>query len=212
MLTGEKGNVQNPSSTLSWKNLLFSFHGRISRKQFWMTAPILWIISLVGLVLGALFLVGNDPLFFNDIMAGVLMPDSFDNAAFSERFWNPVRLGLAVVITCYFIIITWIAYAIIVKRRHDRNKGGWGALWLLFVPIFNGIGDWSQQTRHLSYAAYETVDAFQVSFLSYTASFGPYSLYALMGWSMAWIIAVWFLADLGLCKGTSASNRFGEIP
>ncbi|WP_104041093.1 DUF805 domain-containing protein [Vibrio hyugaensis] len=96
------------------KNILFSFEGRINRKQFW---------------LGALFMIVQ-----------VLIVFALLSMTFDVESESPSTLGL-VILFMYSILSFWQSLALYVKRFHDRNKNGWwvliglipfiGAFWLL---------------------------------------------------------------------------------
>ncbi|MBB3996343.1 DUF805 domain-containing protein [Aureimonas pseudogalii] len=100
---------------MSYQLLLFDFHGRISRKWFWIATMILsgttagWGLATVLLV-----------KFASGMLAGVLA-------------------GLFVVSQILFPVLVCVAcLSVQTKRWHDRGKSGWWIL-LLFVPVV-GVG------------------------------------------------------------------------
>lgn len=108
---------------MNLKNLLFSFRGRTGRLQFWVVSAVLMLTGGIA----------------SQVM-GPYGPD------------HPMTLGPGVITLLLFIVTTWIALAVQVKRWHDRNKSGWwvlvnlvpviGTLWALvecgFLPGTNG--------------------------------------------------------------------------
>lgn len=86
--------------------LLFSFHGRITRGQYWLGG---FIVALIGLVaLGA-------------------------TSALVEASWRAERgiaaalASFAVVYLFSLIFMLWSGLALQVKRLHDRGRSGWFA-------------------------------------------------------------------------------------
>ncbi len=98
------------TAPLGWKQILFSFEGRIPRRQYWGATGI-----LVVLVLALQFV-------------AFLMGDSSGGGG----------LVLMVLIIPLFILLMWISLAVAVKRWHDRGKSGWWVL-LGMVPVIGGI-------------------------------------------------------------------------
>ena len=98
--------------------LLFSFKGRINRKPWWVAS------------LGAGF-------------AASLLTAILEAVARSagETIVNPVThqfeptgiFGLA--ISLIGLVNAWIAFALSVKRLHDRDRTGWWLLWQILVII-----------------------------------------------------------------------------
>ena len=110
-----QGEIVTPytaSAPLSWKQILFSFQGRIPRRQYWAATG---IYMLVGIVCGILF----------------ALTSSHDN----KGDISPVLLILAIPLVPVFI---WSSWAVGVKRWHDRDKSGW---WMLIglIPYIGGI-------------------------------------------------------------------------
>jgi uncharacterized membrane protein YhaH (DUF805 family) len=93
------------------KDILFSFQGRISRKQFW---------------LGTLFMIVQSLVLF-----GLLL------MTFDVETNAPSAAGLIVILIA-FVLNTWESCALYIKRFHDRNKSGW---WMLIglVPFIGGL-------------------------------------------------------------------------
>ena len=106
---------QGTTAPLTWIQILFSFTGRIPRRQFWGA---LGLQFLAGFVFGLLILI---PL-------GVFAP--------SEGEGMGAIAGLVVVVLNVFSF--WSAFAVFAKRWHDMDKSGWMVL-LFFVPLANLI-------------------------------------------------------------------------
>ncbi|KXF79911.1 DUF805 domain-containing protein [Enterovibrio coralii] len=96
------------------KDVLFSFKGRIGRKQFWLGSLVMLIQNII------LFI------------------------AFSMTFDMTTNMPTVAgfgILAVTMVLSIWEALALYVKRLHDRNKSGWwvligiipviGALWLL---------------------------------------------------------------------------------
>ncbi len=96
---------------------LFSFQGRMRRRDFWLCFLILIVAScvlnvIVSMALGPTVIVASaDPAANFAAMSGAMR-----------------GAGLVALILC------WPSLAIGVKRCHDRNQTGWWML-LLFIPI-----------------------------------------------------------------------------
>ena len=98
------------TTSLTIKQILFSFEGRIARKTYWLS---LIAASLIGglSILTVIYVLGS--LGVNDALLGVL-------ALF------------------FYIPFIWISLAIPVKRWHDRNKSGWWVL-ISIIPLIGPI-------------------------------------------------------------------------
>jgi uncharacterized membrane protein YhaH (DUF805 family) len=84
-----------------------------------------------------------------------------------------------------FTIVSWIsAFAVGVKRLHDRDKSGWWVLLFLLAPsVLGSIANTSEQPL--------------VGFVLGLASF---------------VISIWALVELGFLRGTVGPNRYGPDP
>lgn len=95
--------------------LLFSFHGRINRGKFWLG----YLLSLFV----ALFMLAG--------IAGL----AFVSGEFDRPEPGPITSAGAIMLAVIYI---WMAFALYVKRAHDRGWSGWFCL-LMLVPV---IGLW----------------------------------------------------------------------
>ena len=91
-------NISAETTTMSRKDILFSFQGRIPRKTYWLSILGLILISTLAMLL----------------LSGVGAMIS-QNAAIFLPF-------------LIYIPLIWSSLAIQVKRWHDRNKSGWWVL------------------------------------------------------------------------------------
>jgi uncharacterized membrane protein YhaH (DUF805 family) len=83
------------------------------------------------------------------------------------------------------VSVSWIsAFAIGIRRLHDRNKNGWLVVLFYVAPsILGGIANTSEQAA--------------VSFVLGLASF---------------VISIWGLVELGFLRGTVGPNKYGPDP
>ena len=111
---------------MSLVQMLFSFEGRLRRRDFWLCVLGLWVAQWVLQSLAM-------ALFFPPVpMTVSVAPD----AAYAVwgNWWS--RMGPAsALIGC---ILLWPQLAISIKRLHDRGKTG---LWILlvFIPILGWL-------------------------------------------------------------------------
>jgi|SRR5687768_3399010 uncharacterized membrane protein YhaH (DUF805 family) len=117
--TSRRGILAAPSPDLhegiavDWKNLLFSFEGRVGRGPYW------------GLVVASLLLFG--------LLGGasvMSMLNGTDPAAASG--------GMSMAMLVASLLFLWPALAIQAKRWHDVDKSAW---WILInlVPAIGGL-------------------------------------------------------------------------
>ncbi|MDD1781395.1 DUF805 domain-containing protein [Enterovibrio sp. ZSDZ35] len=93
------------------KNVLFSFKGRIGRKQFWLGSLVMLIQNIILFV------------------------------AFSMTFDMTTNMPTVAgfgILAVTLVLSIWEATALYVKRFHDRSKSGW---WVLigFVPVIGAL-------------------------------------------------------------------------
>jgi uncharacterized membrane protein YhaH (DUF805 family) len=103
-------------------HVLFSFHGRISRSEFWLKGV------LLGGIVAAVFLI-----------IGVMLDSGMGNINLNDPQDPNVR-GPIITILFYLFGALWPGLAMQVKRWHDRDKSGWFVL-VSFIPIAGPI--WS---------------------------------------------------------------------
>ncbi len=102
-----------------WRDLLFSFQGRISRRIF-VTRCMFAYVCTGALIVLALFAV----------VQGV----EVSRGGAGLGLW--VTVAAALLAGALFALLIWINLAMTVKRLHDRGRSGWFTL-LLVVPLVN---------------------------------------------------------------------------
>lgn len=98
-------------------SLLFSFHGRINRKQYWQAGSLVGVLGMMGFIT----LIA---------LSGLSLTDVKNPAA----AFHAVSTGLLLAIPL-LAFITWTGYAIQVKRLHDRGRSGYFALLPGFISL-----------------------------------------------------------------------------
>ncbi len=99
---------------IGWRDLLFSFQGRISRRTY--VTRVLLAEALILLLL---------------ISASALLIFLVDSRA-NAWFFRGSVLGIIFVA----VTLLWVQFATLVKRLHDRNRNGWLVL-LSLIPLIN---------------------------------------------------------------------------
>jgi uncharacterized membrane protein YhaH (DUF805 family) len=158
--------------------LFFGFSGRINRGKFWLTVVVwllIWIVAILAFVLGGVAILGSH------VSDGAL-PSPEDPAAFLRMVRDYGVLSLIILV---FVIVSWVsAFAIGIKRLHDRDRSGWWIVLFYFGPTVLGL-------------AQSSTDG------------GLASLVLGLG---ALAVSIWCLVELGFLRGTSGPNRFGPDP
>jgi uncharacterized membrane protein YhaH (DUF805 family) len=163
---------------MSLLHLLFGFSGRINRAKFWLAVVIwivFWAIAVPICVLAAFMILG------------LHLPDS--SLPSDELVTRYIRMAFdylfLLIIIIAFFIVSWIsAFAVGIKRLHDRNKSGWWILLFYLVPsVLSGIADTSEQPM--------------AAVVLGLASF---------------VISIWGLVELGFLRGTVGPNQYGPDP
>ena len=103
---------------LTWKQILFSFEGRIPRRQYW---------AAIGIQFAVIFVTA--------MLAGFILPIFSSTRSDS----SPV-LGIVLVVVMIPIVVfaIWVGFAIGIKRWHDRDKSGWMML-IGFIPYIGAL-------------------------------------------------------------------------
>jgi uncharacterized membrane protein YhaH (DUF805 family) len=98
---------------VNWKNLLFSFEGRVGRGAYW------------GLVVFSLLLFGGMSVF--TVMSAISTGDPAQASG-----------GASMAMMVAGLVFLWPALAIQAKRWHDVDKSAW---WILInlVPVVGGL-------------------------------------------------------------------------
>jgi len=164
---------------MSLLHLLFDFSGRINRGKYWLAVVlwlVFWAIALPACLLAGFYILGAN------LVDGEL-PSGGD---WLEK-WVYMTLDYVVlfIILLILVSVSWTsAFAIGIKRLHDRNKNGWLIVLFYVTPsIFAGIANTSEQAV--------------VSFVFGLASF---------------VISIWGLVELGFLRRTVGLNAYGLDP
>jgi uncharacterized membrane protein YhaH (DUF805 family) len=164
---------------MSLFHLLFGFGGRINGGKYWLAVVlwvVFWVIALPVCLLAGFAILGTN------VVDGQL-PSGDD--------WLEKYVRMAVDYVVLFIIflalvsVSWIsAFAIGIKRLHDRSKNGWLIVVFYVLPsILAGIANSSEHAL--------------ASSLLGLASF---------------VISIWGLVELGFLRGTVGPNAYGPDP
>jgi uncharacterized membrane protein YhaH (DUF805 family) len=183
---------------LRW--LLTGRDGRIGRKSFWIGVLIL---ALVGIVLNFLVAAafGGGLLFegWAEIATG-----NFDPEAVSAMLIAGTRQAAWGSLVVY-LLLAYPFYALMVKRRHDRNSPGLDALVFMGLTVLVLLA----QALGFGYALVEvpfpppdgpavTVPAPTPALMALNTALGIFSIY--------------LIVVLGFLKGTVGENSYGPDP
>ena len=159
-------------------HLFFGFSGRINRGKYWLTLVIwilIWIIAVPVIILAALAILGVN------VTDGSL-PSPQDTEKFVKMILD---YAVLFIIVLALAILAWVsAFAIGVKRLHDRNRSGWWILLFYVVPaVLGGAGQGTDGDLAQGILGLASV-----------------------------ILSIWGLVELGFLRGTRGPNRFGPDP
>ena len=169
---------------MDWKWLFFSFEGRIPRKLFWMGMIVMIVFSvLVAFAVSSIMGV--------NLFALALMGDKIDamSALSSRMGW----VSLVV-----YLIMCWPAYALCVKRCHDRGTSGIVVVLSIGLGILNNL----LQAFGLNY---DVVEIGNVEALTPNAA--SIALGTVIG-----LVSLYLLVVLGFLKGNKGDNKYGPDP
>lgn len=155
---------------MSITHVLFGFSGRATRFHFWMgQVAVIALLICLGI-------------------AGAMSMASIKTAATPQEVIGAAGVMLLVVLA-FLVLVTWIGWAVAVKRLHDRNKS-W--VWMLITLVPAVMLMWTGMTQGL-----QALLAFEKS---------PVFVIIQIG---VWL---WFLVELGFMKGTPGGNMYGPAP
>ena len=170
---------------MDWKWLYTSFDGRISRKQFWIGAIVLAVISIV-VSFGVASIMGVS-LFGMAMMSG----DVESMLAQSTQ--------LAWINLIIYLIFCWPGYALAVKRRHDRGATG----ILVLISIGLGVLTYLLQGFGLGYDVTDMGNGVMVPM--------PSMISSVLG-VISGLLGLYLLVVLGFLKGYEGENAYGPDP
>jgi len=176
-----------------FRQLLFSFEGRITRKTFWIYTIIMLVLSVVlAFILSALFgitpfyLFGSIPSYGQPINEEIIQQVM---SASRKSEWAWFLSGLVFLIPMA---------AIYIKRRHDRGATGY-EYWvnIAFSTLLSLLG-----IMGIIYKVEENYGWFEVS----ETTFGLFLLVIML------IITIYMIILAGFLKGDKGENAYGKDP
>ena len=126
--------------------LCFSFQGRISRKTYWVTQFLLWMLTLILFIILNRIVIPPEAYYDRiesvgdllDVTVLLLMPTVCVNLVVIAMIVDPVGslADLASSLDVFLILLApaLVNFAVLAKRWHDRNKSAWWA-FIHLVPV-----------------------------------------------------------------------------
>ena len=126
--------------------LCFSFQGRISRKTYWVTQFLLWMLTLILFIILNRIVIPPEAYYDRiesvgellDVAVLLLMPTVSVNLVVIAMIVDPVGslADLASSLDAFLILLApaLVNFAVLAKRWHDRNKSAWWA-FIHLVPV-----------------------------------------------------------------------------
>jgi uncharacterized membrane protein YhaH (DUF805 family) len=161
---------------MSLTQLLFSFKGRIRRLHWWVASLAASGVAAIAMaILEAAARASGHAIIDSD----------------TQQIEPTGIFGLAM--TVVGLANMWVAFALSVKRLHDRDRSGWWLLWQILI---------------LTVAVILIVVAIAVP-----KEQGAL-WYALAGAASlaAFLISLWLFVEIGFLRGTRRPNRYGPDP
>lgn len=130
--------------------LCFSFQGRISRKTYWVTQCLLWMLTLILFIILNRIVIPPEAYYDRiesvgdllDVAVLLLMPTVCVNLVVIAMIIDPVGslADLASSLDVFLILLApaLVNFAVLAKRWHDRNKSAWWA-FIHLVPVIGVI-------------------------------------------------------------------------
>jgi uncharacterized membrane protein YhaH (DUF805 family) len=125
---------------MDYKQLLFSFEGRINRAKYWLATLIIlcWMILTLLLVVAIGIRSGIDTaLSINIIGISASIHYTYDDPASKVALFPQI---VTIPMTFFFAV----CYAAVsIKRLHDRNKSGWWIVpFIVATGLYDQFGGW----------------------------------------------------------------------
>ncbi len=139
---------------------------------------------------GALWLGFLTTFTFNLVISETLSQNFLHVSTFDDNFQTKVAGNLLYVLSFFFmsVILGYLEFCILIKRLHDRGRGGvWMLPWFIFV-----------------------ISSLVVTLLDYLSLGNDYFFGASSAFSL--IVLAWIIVDLGILQGQKGDNRFGPDP
>lgn len=179
---------------MDWKDKLFSFDGRIRRRDWWLWGIAIGVVNVItqfilGAVIGA-------------TAASNAAPGDTTAAAGAG-----LTAGIASLVVS--LIFLWPSAALSIKRAHDRDKPamfviGYYALTVLFLIVMTF-------TMGSAFAAAGAGAGTTPEAAGMAAAGGGGIIVGILG-LVLFVYAIWLLIELGFLDGTPGPNRFGPSP
>ena len=170
---------------MNWGHYLFGFHGRINRAKAW-----LFILIAIGFEIVAFAVIGS--AFGLGHIANVMQ----HKEPATVLSGNAVALVACLVVGLAFLLLIFAAFAVIVKRLHDRDKSAW---WLLIFYLVPGVLN--------VYRLSTVMSAMRQGDMAYSGN--PI---ATVAGGVALIISLWAFVEIYCLRGTVGDNRYGPDP
>lgn len=166
------------------KDMLFSFHGRIRRRDWWLCSIALVLVQMLATRLTDTVLFGPTA----DLQAGAYIAWFFAEPPVSGAHWSGLALG---------VVFLWPALALTLKRARDRNRRGRELVAIQLAGMTGYL---------LPNAAFESARR-AMDAAEWLAAV------PVIAWVAVVLIAsLYQLVRLGFLEGTRGPNRFGQSP
>jgi uncharacterized membrane protein YhaH (DUF805 family) len=170
---------------MNWGHYLFSFSGRINRAKAW-----LFVLVAIGFGIVAFTLIAS--AFGLGHIANVMQRKE-PPTVLSD---NAVALAVCALVGVAYLVFIFSAFAVVVKRLHDRNKSAWWLVIFYLIPfILNG------------YRFSTVMDAVHRGEMAYAGN--PIATAA---GGIAALISLWAFVEIYCLSGTNGDNRYGPDP
>jgi uncharacterized membrane protein YhaH (DUF805 family) len=158
---------------MSWGHYLFGFGGRLNRRPYWLSIPVAFGFLAAAVVIALPYVI-------------IEHPDASDPAKKLSPF------GIATIACECLLVLAYVvfAFALMVKRLHDRNRSAWWIVPFFLVPeLLELIADPN------SHPPIAMPTALRLSLISIAVG-----------------LSLWAFVDLGFLRGTVGDNRYGPDP
>lgn len=171
---------------------LFGFRGRINRAKLWAFILIViafWVVACLAVV----FALG--PRNIADVADGV--------APAKVLSGNAVIMPVLIALGAGYVALIWAAFAVAVKRLHDRGKSAW---WLLVFYVLPALLNVPRQAAFV----HSAMDGTLVHMMQQGSQLG--GPIATIASGAASLIYLWAFVELYCLRGTVGDNRYGPDP
>ncbi len=167
---------------MSITDKLFSFQGRLRRRDWWLFSI---LIAIIGAVLNG---VGTS------LVGGTVTPAMIMNGSADLAGAMTKSIEVQTVVS---LLLLWPGLAVGYKRLHDRNKTGTILAGLAVLSfVYRGVVFFTMGSRVGAVGP---------------AAVMPGPLALALG-CLVLIVAIWMLIELGFLDGTQGPNKYGPSP